>query len=304
MYFVLLTSNLLPLRNVFLFIRRYITFFTFLFLQVVALWFLFSYNRFHRAKFLGVANEMTGRINSQYNKVEDYFTLKEENRRIHRLNDSLLNLLPRNYGQRDTTLRMEKDSIPYDTAGHYRRYFSRPATVVYNTINAQKNYIQLNRGSGQGVRDNMAVIGSDGSAVGVVVNVSPNFSQVMSLLHVQSTVSASLKRSGDFGTVEWDGKDPRYLLLKKIPKTVQVQKGDTVLTSSVSFNFPPGYMVGTIAEVKLDNTTGMYLLKVKTAANFYNLQQVHVIENIERDEQIRLFEETKRKIEEAKKTPR
>lgn len=265
---------------------------------------MFSYNRFHRAKFLGVANEMTGRINSQYNKVEDYFTLKEENRRIHRLNDSLLNLLPRNYGQRDTTLRMEKDSIPYDTAGHYRRYFSRPATVVYNTINAQKNYIQLNRGSGQGVRDNMAVIGSDGSAVGVVVNVSPNFSQVMSLLHVQSTVSASLKRSGDFGTVEWDGKDPRYLLLKKIPKTVQVQKGDTVLTSSVSFNFPPGYMVGTIAEVKLDNTTGMYLLKVKTAANFYNLQQVHVIENIERDEQIRLFEETKRKIEEAKKTPR
>ena len=289
------------MRNIFLFIRRYRTFITFLILQVVALWFLFSYNRFHRAKFLGIANEMTGRINTQYNKVEDYFTLKAENQRLHRFNDSLLNLLPRNFSKRDSTMQMTQDSIPSDTAGNYRRYFSRPATVVYNTINAQKNYIQINRGSNQGIKDNMAVVSSNGSAVGVVVNVSANFSQVMSLLHVQSTVSASIKRSGDFGTIEWDGKDPRYLTLKRIPKTTEIKKGDTVLTSAVSFNFPPGYMVGTIYDIKLDNTTGLYLLKIKTAANFYNLQQVHVIENIERDEQIKLFEETKKKIEQIKK---
>ncbi|MBC7874447.1 MAG: rod shape-determining protein MreC [Ferruginibacter sp.] len=292
------------MRNIFLFIRRYFTFFTFLFLQVVALWFLFTYNRFHRAKFLGIANEMTGRVNSQYNKVEDYFTLKEENRQVHRLNDSLLNLLPRNFGKRDTTMQLTQDSVPVDTLGTYRRYFSRPATVVYNTVNAQKNYIQINRGANQGIKDNMAVVSSDGSVVGVVVNVSGNFSQVMSLLHVQNTVSASLKKTGDFGTAEWDGKDPRFLILKRMPKTAEVIKGDTVLTSAVSFNFPPGYMLGTISEIKLDNTTGMYLLKVKTAANFYNLQQVHVIENIERSEQLKLFEETKKKIEQIKKNPR
>ena len=107
--------------------------------------------------------------------------------------------------------------------------YSRPATVVYNTVNSQKNYIQINRGSNQGIKDNMAVISSDGSVVGVVVNVSPNFSQVMSLLHVQNHVSASLKKQREFGTVEWDGKDPRYLILKKIPKTVELVKGDTVL---------------------------------------------------------------------------
>jgi rod shape-determining protein MreC len=289
------------MRNIFLFIRRYRTFIVFLFLQVAALYFLFNYNRFHRAKFLGIANEVTGRINSQYNKVEDYLSLREENKRVHRLNDSLLNLLTRNFKKRDTTVQIVQDSVAYDTLGHYRRYFSRPATVVYNTINSQKNFIQLNRGSNQGIKDNMAVVNSDGSVVGVVVNTSGNFSQVMSLLHVQNTVSASLKKSGDFGTAEWEGKDPRYLLLKKIPKTVEVKKGDTVLTSSVSYNFPPGYMVGTVADVKLDNTTGMYLLKVKTAANFYNLQQVHVIENIERDEQIKLMTDTQKKIEQVKK---
>ena len=292
------------MRNIFLFIRRYFTFFTFLILQVVALWFLFNYNRFHHAKFLGVANEMTGRINSQYNKVEDYFALREENNNVHRLNDSLLNLQASSYMKRDTGLQMIQDSVPFDTTGRYRRYYLRSATVIYNTVNSQKNYLQLNRGSNQGIKDNMAVINSDGSAVGVVVNVSPNFCQVMSLLHVQNTVSASIKRSGDFGTIEWDGKDPRYLYLTKMPKSIEVKNGDTVLTSKVSFNFPPGYMVGTVAEVKLDNTTGMYLLKVKTAANFYNLQQVHVVENIDRDEQVKLFDETKKKIEEAKKSPR
>lgn len=262
---------------------------------------MFSYNRYHRAKFLGVANEVTGRINSQYNKVEDYFTLKEENRRVHRLNDSLLNLLPRNFSVRDTAVQLVRDSVPIDTMGTYRRYFSRPAVVVYNTVNSQKNYIQLNRGANQGIRDNMAVVNSDGSVVGVVVGVSPNFSQVMSLLHVQNSVSASLKKSGETGTAEWDGKDPRFLTLKRIPKTVEVKKGDTVLTSSVSYNFPPGYMVGTVADVKIDNTSGMYLLRIKTAANFNNLQQVHIIENIEREEQIKLYEETRKKIEETKK---
>ncbi|MEO7982614.1 MAG: rod shape-determining protein MreC [Bacteroidota bacterium] len=292
------------MRNIFLFIGRYRTFFTFLILQVVALWFLFSYNRFHRAKFLGIANEMTGRINSQYNKVEDYFTLREENRRVHRLNDSLLNLQPRNFMHRDTSMKMIQDSVPFDTVGNYHRYFSRPATVVYNTVNAQKNYIQINRGANQGIKDYMAVVGSDGSAVGVVVNVSANFSQVMSLLHVQSSVSASLKKNGEFGAVEWDGKDPRFLTLKRIPKTAEVKKGDTVLTSPVSFNFPPGYMVGTVSDITLDNTTGTYLLKLKTAANFYNLQQVHVIENIEYDEQFKLNADTKKKIDQIKKSPK
>lgn len=292
------------MRNVFLFLSRYRTFISFMLLQVISLWFLFSYNRFHRVKFLGVASEMTGRINTQYNKVEDFFRMKEENRRLHRMNDSLMNLSLRNFSSHDTSVSVIRDSVAYDTLGHYRRYYLRSATVVYNTVNFQKNYFQIDRGSNQGIKDNMAVLSSDGAAVGVVVNVSPNFSEVMSLLHIQNTVSVSLKKTGDLGTAEWDGKDPRYLLLKRIPKTADAKPGDTVLTSPVSFNFPPGYMVGTVVDVKLDDASGMYQLKLKTAASFYSLQQVHVIENLDIQEQTLLSQETKKKIEEPKKTVR
>lgn len=291
------------MRNIFLFIRRYRTFLAFLVLQGVALWFLYSYNKFHRARFLGFANEITGRVNKQYNKVEDYFTLKAENKRLNRLNDSLLNLLPVNFLQKDTAAKLVKDSIPYDTTGLLRQYLWRDAQVVYNTVNLEKNYIQLNRGARQGIKDNMAVISSNGSAVGVIVNVSPDFSVAMSLLHVQSKRSVFLKRSGSMGTVEWDGKNPVLLTLRNIPKSDSVANGDTVLTNVFS-EFPPGLMIGTVAEVIKDKSTSFYVIKVKSSANFFNLQQVHVIEKLFADEQARSLEDAKRKINDPKTAKR
>lgn len=293
------------MRNIFLFIRRFRTFFAFLILQGVALSFLFTYNSVHRAQFLGMANEMTGRVNTQYNKLEDYFTLREENKRVHRMNDSLLNLLPRNFMHRDSTGQLVQDTLQYDTLANYRRYYSRPAIVVYNTVNYEKNYIQINRGANQGIKDNMGVVGSDGSAIGVVVNVSGNFSQIMSLLHVQNRLDVALKKTGDFGTLQWDGKDPRFLTLTRIPKSITLAKGDSVITSGNNMlTYPKGFMVGTIFDIDIDNTTGMYILKIRTAANFYNLQQVHVIENLERAEQVKLLVDTRKKIEQTKKNTR
>ena len=246
------------MRNIFLFIRRYSTLLTFLTLQVLALWLLFSYSRFHRVRGLGWANEITGSINKQYNKVEDFINQKEENKRVHRLNDSLLNLLPANFIKPDSSLRLVEDTVSFDTTGSIRRYFWRAAQVIYNTVNVQKNYIQIDRGSNQGIKDNMAVISSEGAAVGMVLNVSTNFSQVMSLLHVQQNINASMKKTGEFGTIEWDGKNPQLLTLKRIPNSVAVAKGDTVLTSSYSFNFPPGLLIGTVAAIIEDKSTNFF----------------------------------------------
>jgi rod shape-determining protein MreC len=287
------------MRNVFLFIRRYFTFLAFIGLQAVALWFLFTYNRFHRAKGLGWANEITGNINSRYKNLDDFFHLKAENQRLHRMNDSLLNQLTVNFLKVDTSEKLVKDTIPMDTLGNYRRYTWREAKVVYNTVNSDKNYIQINRGANQGIRDDMAVVNSDGTAVGVVVNVSPNFSQIMSLLHVQSKRFVVMKKSGNLGRIEWDGKNPLYLTLRNIPKSDSVMRGDTVLTS-VNSSFPPGFVVGTVEDVVDDKSTNFYVLRIKTGANFFNLQQVHVIENLQSEEQARLQEDTRKKIDDVK----
>ena len=292
------------MRNIFLFIRRYFTFLFFLVLQALALWFLFTYNRFHRAKGLGAANEITGWFNSKYNNAEDFFRMKEENRRLLKMNDSLLNLLPTNFAKLDTSSRLLTDTIPFDTLGHYRRFIWRDAQVVYSTVNSEKNYIQINRGSNQGMKDNMGVFSSDGGLVGQIVNVSPNYSQVMSMLHIQNKVSVLVKKTGSTGMISWDGKNPKFLTLSGISKSDSIVKGDTVLTGNYSLSFAPGHMVGTIEEVIPDNSSTFYILKVRTKANFNDLQQVQIVENLQYEDQNSLLQETRKKIDENKKTAR
>jgi rod shape-determining protein MreC len=290
------------MRNIFLFIRRYFVFLSFLVLQGVAIWMLVKYNRYHRTVFLGISNEITGSISTQVDKVDDYFHLREENRRVHQMNDSLMNLLRSNYLKTDTSARVVTDSVQInDSTKGVQRYLWREAKVVYNSVNFDQNYIQLNRGSNQGVKDNMAVLNSDGAIVGLTVNVSPNFSQVMTLLHTKSKVPATLKHFNVNGTVEWDTEDPRFVLLRGISRDVEVKKGDSVLTSPYSYNFPPGYLIGRVANIQTDKASGFYLLKVRTAVNFNAVQQAFVIENIQREEQIKLDEETKKKMEQQKK---
>ncbi|HEY6505271.1 MAG TPA: rod shape-determining protein MreC [Chitinophagaceae bacterium] len=292
------------MRNIFLFIRRFSTAFLFLVLQAVAIWFLITYNKFHRAKGLGVANQVTGWFNTRYNTVEDYFKMKEENRKVHKMNDSLMNLLSSNFAKKDTSSLLVSDSVPYDTLGHYRRYLWREAQVTYNTVNSEKNYIQVNKGSADGIADEMGVFSSDGSYIGKVINVSPNFSQVMSLLHVQNKSSVLVKKTGNAGTISWDAKDPRFLILNNIPKSDSIFKGDTVITGSYSINIPRGKMVGTVAGIVEDNSTNFYVLKIRTAANFADLQQVFIVENLQSVEQAKLLEETRKKVDDPKKSNR
>lgn len=288
------------MRNIFLFIRRYITFLSFLVLQVFALFMLFKFNRFHHAVGLGLASEITGRINTQVDKLDDYFQQGNENRRLHKMNDSLLNLLKNNFFYPDTTEQSRTDTLTIDTLKAVRHYTWRDAKVVYNTVNNEQNYIQLNRGAQYGIKDEMAVISSDLGVVGVVVNVSPNFSQVMSLLHTKSSVSAALKKSGTTGKIEWDGKDPRFISLTGIPQSIEVKVGDTIVTSQYSYNFPPGYIIGTVAKATNDPATGFYSIKIKTAVDFASLQQVFVVENLMREEQLQLEKETQKKMDQQK----
>jgi rod shape-determining protein MreC len=284
------------MRNIFLFIRRYFVFLTFVVLQFIALWILFKFNRFHRAVFLGVATEVTGGINTQVDKIDDYFHLREENRRVHRMNDSLLNLLKNNFNPTDTAQKLVTDSVRIDTLTETRRYLYREAKVLYNSVNVENNYLQVNRGSKEGIKDNMAVLNSDFSVVGQVVNVSPNFSQVMSLLHTKSRIPAMLKTTNVAGIIRWDAKDPRFLTLDGISKDVAVKKGDTILTSKYSFNYPPHFFLGRIADIKIDKSSGFYLIKVRCAINFANIQQVFIVENLQRTEQVELNKDTEKKM--------
>jgi len=213
------------------------------------------------------------------------------------MNDSLLNMLKNNFIVPDSNETIAVDSQYYDSTRGYRHFLWRDARVVRNSINEEKNYLQINRGADGGITDGMTVISSGGAAVGVVVNVSPHFAQVMSLLHVQNKVSVMMKRSGNTGRLEWVPSNGLFLTLHNIPKTDSVRIGDTVLTSPYS-NFPPGYLVGTVAGIDDGNGASFYTLTIKPGTNFQNIQRVHVVQNLQEGEMNDLDASTRKKINE------
>ncbi|TAD92982.1 MAG: rod shape-determining protein MreC, partial [Bacteroidetes bacterium] len=76
--------------------------------------------------------------------------------------------------------------------------------------------------------------------------------------------------------------------LKGIPKSSELKIGDTVLTSNISLNYPPGLMVGTVANFVPEKAGNNYSVNVKPGANFYSLEYVDVIENLLLKEQLEL----------------
>jgi rod shape-determining protein MreC len=283
-------------RNVFLFIRRHTNFLFFLVLQIIALSILFRYNKFHEAIFMNASTEVTGRINEKYNTIEYYFQLKKTNESLLKENLRLRQLLKENYEAPDSAKRLFYDTIRVDSARSVMKYMIMEAKVVNSTTSLQANYLTIHRGSDQGVRPNMGVIGPQG-VVGTVVNVSGNYATVMSVLHYQSNVIVKLKNGGDRGVIKWDGLSPLFVTLKDIPKSAKVAKGDSIVTSETSARFPANTMVGTVYEIIADNATNFYTLKILPSTNFFNIEYVYVVDNQQYDEQKRLEDSTRKTIQ-------
>lgn len=281
------------MRNILLFIQRYFDFLFFLILQVISLTFLFRFNKFHEAAFSNVSLETTGWISSRYDNVESYFTLRKTNEELSLKNEELQNKLKENYFKIDTGAMMVNDRELSDTLQKYKQYVWRSAKVVNNSIGLQNNFITIHRGELQGVKKDMGVISASG-VVGSVISTSDNYAVVMSLLHRQSRVSARIKKTGELGIIQWDGESPLYLKMTNVPKSVNISLGDTIVTSQYSYLFPKGVMIGTVAEVINDKASNFFTLKMSPSTDFFKLEYVMVVENLQKDEQLKLEESTKK----------
>jgi rod shape-determining protein MreC len=282
------------MKNILLFIRQYTILITFLALEIACIVMLMRFSKTHDAFFSQVSNEYGGSINKKVNTVTSYINLKEVNTQLALENNRLKDSLLKNFIVFDSTKFIVKDSIIKDTNNHFRKYQYLPAQVVYNSFTNQSNFLTLERGKNQGVKKDMSVVGPLG-VVGRVVSVSDNYCLVMSLLNHNSVVNAMFKKSNfAVGSIEWDGKDPSYLVMNKVPKSSEVKKGDTVVTSNYSANYPSQLPIGFVTEIKPDAVGNNYILKVKTATNFYTLQHVNIIINYFYDEQKTLEENIKK----------
>lgn len=271
------------MRNLWVFFLRYYSFFLFLLLEVIAFTLIVRNNSYQHATVLNSANVISGDLYKLTSDVYGFINLGETNDSLVTENARLRNLL---LNQVMDTVAI-KGSIN-DTLQKLRFTYIE-AKVVNNSVNRRNNYLTLNRGSRHGIRKNMGVVGTRG-IIGIVKEVSDHYSTVISFLHKDSRISAKIGSTGDFGSLVWDGTDPRIASLRDIPTHVKLHVGDSILTTGFSSIFPENIMIGVVTRFAQNPGDNFFDIEVKLSTNFSTLQYVYVIEDKLSDERIKLEE--------------
>ena len=272
------------MRNLFRLILTYHYIFLFLILEVFSLSLVVTYNNYQKAKFLTSSNGLTGYLYENFAGVFQVFDLKKANTELAEENAQLRTALQhyqlrdknnalRNYlTERNPLIEMTRDSLNKIV------YFFTTARVINNSVNQRHNFLTLNKGRIQGVKPNMGVV-SAGRVVGLVTDVSDNYSTVISLLNERWKLSAKIKRNDFFGSLSWNGRDYRKVQLNEIPYHVPVQNGDTVVTTGFTSSFPEGLEIGIVSDYTLGTGSNFYKIDVNLAVDFKSIVQVALVEN-------------------------
>ena len=268
------------MRNLLNFLARFNNLILFLLLEGLAVYLVATGNDYHNSRVVKGVRGITLIAERKITDSRNYFRLRKINSDLALENAALRNNIEKLQKKDSTVIYLVSDT----TIKQQYQYFS--AEIVNNSVNRQKNFFTIDKGSKQGIKVDMAVIGPDGVA-GLIVGTSENFSVGMSLINIDFRLSSRIRSNGYFGSLSWNGSDPRYALLNDIPQHVIVNIGDTIETTSYSAIFPGGIMVGLVSDYETSGSD-FYKIRVKLSTDFRKLSSVNVILNTKREEQLSL----------------
>ena len=266
------------MRNLVVFIWKNYFFFLFLILETLCVALIVQNNNFQKASFVNSSNAVSAEVLSTAENIQQYFYLKDVNEKLAKENAEL-----HSHDLLSFSMLVNDQYFVNDTV-YRQKYTYTSAKVVNNSTNRRDNYLTLDKGAKQGIKNNMAVISSTG-VVGVVKDVSDNFCTVISLLHSDLTISSKLKKDGSFGPLTWDGTDFSKATLSDIPTHVRLKAGDTVVTSQYSKMFPENVMIGTVDSYAQEPRKPFFTVKVNLSTDFKKLTYVYIVQNKLREEQ-------------------
>lgn len=265
------------MRNFFVFLWKQYFFFLFIILEIISIALVVQNNYYQRTVFINTSNNFSASILETFNSISEYFSLREENKKLAMENARLLSEAKKWYFVSDNK------SFFYNDIQYKQQYEFVSAKVVKNSTSKRNNYLILNKGSRNGITKDLGVIMPTG-IVGIVKDVSENFCSVISVLHKESKISAKLKKYGQIGTVVWNGGNYRFGNLIDIPTHIKPTLGDTIITSGYSTSFPEGILIGTIADYKIEKGDNFYTITVRFSADYNSIGYANIIKNIMKEE--------------------
>ena len=259
------------------FFYKYLAVIIFVVLEMLALGLVVNKNDLQRSVAFRYATTLTAWAYGITNSVTDYFGLAEankylaeENARLYKeIADYRLQITDNRLQITDNRLEIV-DSVEVQSGDNYLS-----AKVVYNSVYDMQNYIIIDKGSAQGVEEDMGVFAPQG-VVGVVQRVSENYSVVLPIINSEQVISAKIKGNNQLGSVKWNGKSPLKAKLYEIPNHVNVVAGDTIVTSGFSAIFPDGMMIGVVDKATVVENTMYCDIDIALAVDFQSLTYVTV----------------------------
>lgn len=279
------------MRNLFNFIIRNSHWMLAILLIAFSFYLVFSHNAYQRSVYLTSANSVVGWFYNASNNVTSFLNLKKNNQLLLEQNSELeselysLKSIISNISGLDS---VEVEALVEDSIEQVQFDFI-PAEVTNMSFSGVNNFITLNKGYLHGIKQDMGVISQRG-IVGVVANVSANFSVVIPVINPKFRLSAKLKNSDNNGSISWNGDNVNVAQLGELPKQEVFQKGDTVLTS-YSRIFPKDLIIGYVNSVGESYDDNFNTFNIELATDFNSVQYVLVINDYFYDE-LKELEET------------
>jgi len=202
--------------------------------------------------------------------------VKNENVQLRKMNAELMlqiNLL-RQYGIENQELKKllslkDTTSLPLI-----------PASIVSKSFNTTTNTFTLNSGSNEGVKPGMPVI-NDFGFIGIVQNVSDNYSIIRTLKNVDLHVTVKDERSRVNAILKWDGNN---LILTNIPFTSDIKIGDRIVVSELSTIVPISLPIGYIKSVEYSTTDIFNKVILEPFTDLTTIENVFIIKMLQSTE--------------------
>lgn len=255
---------------------------TMIVLELFCFYLIINFNSQQRDIWLETVAVYTGSMNENVTSMGSYIGLREA---VDSLNKRIAAYKTASEGLY-VTRAAEVDTVRNDSLR--QRFIFQTATVVNRSPYGPNNNCIINRGRKDGIEIGQGVV-ADKGLLGIVTAVNQEHARVMTLLHRDIKLTAGLKNNY-FGTIRWDGKDPRQMTLNDLKDYVPVAVGDTVYTTGYSSIFPTGIPIGRIKETKKLPGTGNWRLSVALLEDPLRMRNVFVVQDLFKEDIAPLME--------------
>lgn len=158
------------------------------------------------------------------------------------------------------------------------------ATILSRNKSYWFNQIMIDKGSKDGIKEDMAVVTKDG-LVGKISRVYRNSSEIKLITSddVNYKVSVTIQTgNGDsYAILNGYDSDTECVMVTGVDKMSTVKQGDTIITSGLGGMFPGGIYVGVVQDIKSDKYDLSKTLYIKTSQDFNNIHYVTVLKEKE-----------------------